>query len=59
MNNLVAAAYLMVREAHEDTVLHIPNPVGHEGTTSVPIPKGTQVVVDMIGVREYQVPFIV
>jgi len=33
----------MIREAYEDTVLHIPNPHGQEGITTVPIPKGLQV----------------
>lgn len=33
----------MIREAKEDTVLQIPNPVGQEGTTSLPVPKGVQV----------------
>jgi len=32
----------MFREAHEDTTLDIPNPNGQEGTTTIPIPKGTQ-----------------
>jgi hypothetical protein len=38
-----AAGHLMIREAYEDTVLHIPNPHGQEGITTVPIPKGLQV----------------
>ncbi|KIM47101.1 hypothetical protein M413DRAFT_64094 [Hebeloma cylindrosporum] len=45
------AAHLMIREAYEDTVLHIPNPHGHEGVTTVPIQKGLQVVIDMVGVQ--------
>jgi hypothetical protein len=43
----------MIREAREDTVLQIPNPVGAEGNTTVPVQKGVWVVVDMVGVREY------
>jgi hypothetical protein len=43
----------MIREAQEDTVLHIPNPPGVEGSTTMPIPKGVQVVVDMTGVRKF------
>ncbi|KAJ7590446.1 cytochrome P450 [Mycena floridula] len=45
------AGHLMIREATEDTVLQIPNPPGEEGTTAMPIPKGVQIVVDMIGVQ--------
>ncbi|CAA7270196.1 unnamed protein product [Cyclocybe aegerita] len=45
------AGYVMIREAFEDTVLHVPNPVGQEGNTTLAVPKGTQVVVDMIGVQ--------
>jgi len=33
----------MIREAYEDTTLDLPNPVGQEGKTTIPIPKGTQV----------------
>jgi hypothetical protein len=47
----------MIREAFEDTVLEIPNPHGEEGSKIVPVPKGTQVLVDMIGVRECIFPF--
>ncbi|KAJ7512693.1 cytochrome P450 [Mycena galericulata] len=45
------AAHVLIREATEDTVLNIPNPVGEEGSRPVPIPKGTQVVVDMVGAQ--------
>jgi len=38
-----AAGHIMIREAYEDTVLHIPKPHGQEGVTTVPIPKGLQV----------------
>ncbi len=35
----------MVREAFEDTSLQIPKPLGEEGATTVPVPKGTQVLI--------------
>lgn len=38
-----AAGHVMIREAKEDTILDIPNPVGQEGSTTIPIPKGVQV----------------
>ncbi|KAJ6472539.1 cytochrome P450 [Mycena sanguinolenta] len=44
-------AYIMIREATEDTILTVPNPPGEEGSKSVPITKGTQIVVDMVGVQ--------
>ncbi|KAF9482311.1 cytochrome P450 [Pholiota conissans] len=40
---LFPAGYILIREAFEDTVLQIPNPVGEEGSKSIPIPKGTTV----------------
>ncbi|KAJ7185586.1 cytochrome P450 [Mycena filopes] len=45
------AGHVLIREATEDTVLNVPNPVGEEGTQTIPIPKGTRVTVDMIGVQ--------
>jgi len=45
------AGHALVREATEDTVLTIPNPVGEEGSRTVPIPKGTQINGDMIGLQ--------
>ncbi|KAF8135969.1 cytochrome P450, partial [Mycena galopus ATCC 62051] len=45
------AGHVLIREALEDTVITVPNPIGEEGSTSVPIAKGTQIVVDMIGVQ--------
>ncbi|RDB29811.1 hypothetical protein Hypma_014185 [Hypsizygus marmoreus] len=45
------AGNLLIREATEDTVLQIPNPPGQEGTTAFPVPKGLQIVVDMVGVQ--------
>ncbi|KAG6860150.1 hypothetical protein C0995_015073, partial [Termitomyces sp. Mi166 len=48
---LFPAAYLMLRESVEDTVLNLPNPVGVEGSTSLAVKKGTTVVLDLIGVQ--------
>ncbi|KAJ7185585.1 cytochrome P450 [Mycena filopes] len=45
------AGHALVRMAAEDTVLTVPNPVGEEGSRTVPIPKGTEVICDMIGVQ--------
>jgi hypothetical protein len=50
---MTAPGYLLIREAEEDTVLEIPNPPGVEGSTTIPVPKGVQVVVDMVGVRKF------
>ncbi|KAF8345234.1 cytochrome P450 [Amanita rubescens] len=41
--------HVMIRESAEDTVLKIPKPVGQEGYTMLPIPKGTMVTSDTIG----------
>ncbi|KDR80361.1 hypothetical protein GALMADRAFT_242750 [Galerina marginata CBS 339.88] len=45
------AGHVLIREASEDTVLHVPNPLGEEGSTAIPVQKGFQVVVDMVGVQ--------
>lgn len=45
------AAFVLIREAQEDTVLQIPNPPGVEGNTSIPILKGVQILIDMIGIQ--------
>ncbi|KAJ7754428.1 cytochrome P450 [Mycena metata] len=45
------AGHALIRMAEEDTVLTIPNPVGEEGSQTIPIPKGTEIIVDMIGVQ--------
>lgn len=39
----VAAGSVMIREATEDTVLQIPNPVGEGGSDVLPIPKDLRV----------------
>ncbi|KJA21399.1 hypothetical protein HYPSUDRAFT_42040 [Hypholoma sublateritium FD-334 SS-4] len=48
---LFPSGYLLIRTAFEDTVLQIPNPRGEEGDKTIPVPKGTLVVVDMIGLQ--------
>jgi cytochrome P450 len=46
------SAFVLMREATEDTVLKMPDPSGQEGTTSFAIQKGVNVIVDLIGIRE-------
>ncbi|KAF5356947.1 hypothetical protein D9756_006377 [Leucocoprinus leucothites] len=48
---LFPSGHVMIREAREDTVLTVPNLGGLEGTRGIPVSKGTEVVVDMIGVQ--------
>lgn len=48
----IAPGYLMIRQATEDTILTIPNAQGEEGTRTIAIQKGAEVVVDMVGVRK-------
>ncbi|PBK68763.1 cytochrome P450 [Armillaria solidipes] len=43
--------HVLIREATKDTVIQVPRPVGEEGTISMPIPKGFQIIVDMVGVQ--------
>ncbi|KAJ7512692.1 cytochrome P450 [Mycena galericulata] len=45
------AGHVLIREATDDTVLNVPNPVGEEGSRTVPISKGTQIMVDMVGAQ--------
>ncbi|KAJ7033726.1 cytochrome P450 [Mycena alexandri] len=45
------AGHVLIRMAAEDTVLTVPNPVGEEGSRTIPIPKGTEIICDMIGVQ--------
>ncbi|KAJ7485344.1 cytochrome P450 [Mycena latifolia] len=45
------AGHVLIREAFEDTILTVPNPVGEEGSKTIPIPKGTQITVDMVGAQ--------
>lgn len=46
----------MIREAIEDTILSVPNEGGEPGMRQIPVPKGLQVVVDMVGVRTFASP---
>ncbi|TFK99503.1 cytochrome P450 [Pterulicium gracile] len=48
---LFPAGWVMIRQAVKDTILEVPNPIGEEGTTSLPLPEGTNVIVDMIGTQ--------
>ncbi|KAF7344607.1 hypothetical protein MSAN_01942900 [Mycena sanguinolenta] len=48
---MMPPAHAVVREATQDTVLTAQNPVGEEGTQTIPIPKGTHVFLDMVGVH--------
>ncbi|KIK52839.1 hypothetical protein GYMLUDRAFT_49677 [Collybiopsis luxurians FD-317 M1] len=48
---LFPAGQIMVRQASEDTVIQIPNPRGEEGTRSIVVSKGQEVVVDMVGLQ--------
>ncbi|KAJ6470065.1 cytochrome P450 [Mycena vitilis] len=50
-SRMFPAGHALVREASEDTVLTFPSPVGEEGYTTIPIPKGTQVMLDMVGAQ--------
>ncbi|KAF7344608.1 hypothetical protein MSAN_01943000 [Mycena sanguinolenta] len=48
---IMPTAHAFVREATEDTNLTVQNPVGEEGTKTIPILKGTQIIIDMVGVH--------
>ncbi|KAF7360369.1 hypothetical protein MVEN_00766600 [Mycena venus] len=48
---MIPAGHVLIRQATEDTVLTVPNPVGEDGSKTVPIPKGTEITVDMVGVQ--------
>ncbi|EAU82330.1 hypothetical protein CC1G_06640 [Coprinopsis cinerea okayama7 len=48
---LFPAGHVMFRQATKDTVLRVQNPPGEEGTYPLPLPKGSMVVVDMVGVQ--------
>ncbi|EIM88975.1 cytochrome P450 [Stereum hirsutum FP-91666 SS1] len=48
---LYPPGYLMIRQATEDTILTIPNAQGEEGTCTIAIQEGAEVVVDMVGVH--------
>ncbi|KAL4256226.1 cytochrome P450 family protein [Pleurotus pulmonarius] len=44
-------AHVILREAGEDTTLTIPNPVGEAVSKTIPILKGTKIIVDMVGIQ--------
>ncbi|KAF7344593.1 hypothetical protein MSAN_01941400 [Mycena sanguinolenta] len=46
-----AAGHILFRGAAEDTVLTVQNPVGEEGTKTVPVAKDTTIIIDMVGVQ--------
>ncbi|KAF8675334.1 hypothetical protein AX14_005122 [Amanita brunnescens Koide BX004] len=48
---LYPTAYMMMRQASEDTVVMIPKPLGQDGATAVPITKGTWIICDLIGAQ--------
>ncbi|KAJ7892769.1 cytochrome P450 [Mycena olivaceomarginata] len=48
---MIPAAHVLIREAMEDTVLTVPNPLGEEGSQTIHIPKGTEITLDMVGVQ--------
>lgn len=43
----------MFRKATKDTTLKLPRPVGEEGADTIPIAKGTMMVIDMVGLRKW------
>ncbi|KAF9004600.1 cytochrome P450 [Cyathus striatus] len=43
--------FVIIREVKEDTQLNIPNPVGQEGSTIVPVPKDTRILIDMVSLQ--------
>ncbi|KAF8997082.1 cytochrome P450 [Cyathus striatus] len=48
---LFPTGYLSIREAHHDTLLHIPDTNGEGRITTIHVAKGTQVLVDNIGIN--------
>ncbi|TEB05118.1 cytochrome P450 [Coprinellus micaceus] len=46
-----ASGHLMFRKATKDTTLKLPRPVGEEGADTIPIAKGTMMVIDMVGLQ--------
>ncbi|KAF5314662.1 hypothetical protein D9611_007187 [Ephemerocybe angulata] len=45
------SGYLMFRQATKDTTIKLPRPVGEEGVDTIPVPKGTTMVVDVVGLE--------
>ncbi|KAF8592132.1 cytochrome P450 [Ramaria rubella] len=52
---LYPPVYLMIRQASEDTTLSLPKADG-SGTTELFVPKGTEVVLDLVGTGEWHYP---
>ncbi|KAF7344595.1 hypothetical protein MSAN_01941600 [Mycena sanguinolenta] len=48
---MIPAVHVLIRAAAEDTVLTVQNPIGEDGTKTVPISKDTSVTIDMVGVQ--------
>ncbi|KAH8831638.1 cytochrome P450 [Flagelloscypha sp. PMI_526] len=48
---LFPSGHLGIRQAHEDTILTVPKPLGEEGTYPVAIQKGTMIIFDMVGIH--------
>ncbi|KAJ2933974.1 hypothetical protein H1R20_g3143, partial [Candolleomyces eurysporus] len=48
---LFPSGHLMFRRATKDTTIQIPRPSGQEGSETIPVSKGTTVVIDMVGVQ--------
>ncbi|KAF8335234.1 cytochrome P450 [Amanita rubescens] len=48
---LYPPAYMMMRQAYEDTVVMVPKSFGQEGATALPIAKGTWMICNLIGAQ--------
>ncbi|KAJ7359256.1 cytochrome P450 [Mycena albidolilacea] len=48
---MIPAGHALIRQATEDTVLTVQNPMGEEGSQTIHIPKGTEITLDMVGVQ--------
>lgn len=46
----LAAAYVMIRQAHSDTILRLPRTDNPDIVEEVPVKKGTTVVMDFVGI---------
>ncbi|KAF8994048.1 cytochrome P450 [Cyathus striatus] len=51
LNKVQACFYEGIRLFSRDIILHVPNAHGREGTTTIAAQKGTQMVVDMVGLH--------
>jgi hypothetical protein len=54
------AGNILIRESTEDSVLQIPhtNGDGSKEEKSMHIPKGTPIIIDMIGMRKYPLHYV-